>query len=94
MKKRDELSNPNSCINKADLDEPVFVLRANDELAPDIVRAWAVTYRSAKGPSITPEQQRKHDEALELAAAMEAWRYHDRSGNPRQFEFPGGLPPA
>lgn len=91
MKKSDELSNPNSCISKADLDEPIFVLRANDELAPDIVRAWAVTYRSAKGPNITPEQRRKADEALELAAAMEAWRYHQASGCPRQFSM---LPPA
>lgn len=94
MKKSDELANPRSCINLAAPDEPVFVLRGNDELAPDIVRAWVVTYRSAKGQAITPAQERKASEALELAAAMEAWRYHEASQHPKQFEFPGGLPPA
>lgn len=94
MNKSDELANPSSCINKAAPDEPVFVLRGNDELAPDIVRAWVVTYRSMKGVAITPAQRAKANEALDLAAAMEAWRYHQASGQPRQFEFPGGMPPA
>jgi len=40
MLKRDELANPESCINKAADDEPVFVLRANDENAPAIVLEW------------------------------------------------------
>lgn len=30
-----------SCYDKAALDEPIFVLRANDRLAPMIVRFWA-----------------------------------------------------
>ncbi len=41
MKKIDEISDPSSCINKADNDEPVFVLRANDPLAPAVVDYWA-----------------------------------------------------
>ena len=30
-----------SCYDKADLDEPIFVLRAKDKLAPNVVRDWA-----------------------------------------------------
>jgi len=41
MIKRDELADPTSCINKAADDEPVFVLRASDALAPIVVRLWA-----------------------------------------------------
>ncbi len=34
-----------SCYEKAAPDEPIFVLRAQDFLAPEIVREWA--YRAA-----------------------------------------------
>lgn len=40
MLKRDELTNPNSCINKARDDEWVFVLLQRDSAAPEAVRAW------------------------------------------------------
>lgn len=84
MTKTDELANPKSCINQAHPDEPVFVLRANDEQAPDIVRAWVVTYRAAKGENITPAQEAKAREALQLADRMAAWKYAEESGNPHQ----------
>lgn len=87
MNKSDELANPSSCINQAHPDEPVFVLRANDEQAPDIVRAWAVTYRAAKGPNITEAQKRKADEALQLADRMAAWKYAEESGSPHQSKL-------
>lgn len=41
MLKREELTLRGSCLNKARSDEPLFVLRANDPLAPQTVRHWA-----------------------------------------------------
>ena len=40
MLKQNELSNPNSCLNKAKDDELIFVLLARDPAAPEAVRAW------------------------------------------------------
>lgn len=40
MIKSDELSNMNSCLNKAYQDEPIFVLRAKDPIAPMIIHLW------------------------------------------------------
>jgi hypothetical protein len=77
MLKRDEVANKNSCLNKAREDEPIFVLRANDPIAPAMVRLWASTYRDEKmaqrgGP--TQEQSLKWAQANKLADDMEAWR--------------------
>ena len=44
MIKNEELNNQKSCLNQAHSDEPIFTLRANDELAPDVVRVWAGRY--------------------------------------------------
>lgn len=57
----------NPCIEKARDDEPLFVLRSQDELAPDLVRAWA---RGARA-SGTPEKKVK--EAFRCADAMDQW---------------------
>lgn len=67
MLKRDEVNNPNSCLNKAADDEPVFVLRAGDELAADVVRDWAARAAAAGAP------EDKVEGALAEARAMEAW---------------------
>lgn len=40
MRKRDELTDPNSCLNKAKDDEPLFVLCARDLCAQTTVLAW------------------------------------------------------
>lgn len=40
MKKKDELSTPFSCINKARDEEMVFVLLGRDIAAPSTVRFW------------------------------------------------------
>jgi hypothetical protein len=40
MIKRDELANPNSCINRAADDEMLFVLRGRDLAAPFIIEEW------------------------------------------------------
>ena len=57
-----------TCYDKAAPDEPIFVLRAQDMLAPEIVREWA--YRALKlGTPLA-----KVDEARRLADAMENWQ--------------------
>lgn len=55
------------CLQNAADDEPIFVLRAKDKLAPLVVRTW-VHLATAEG---TPHG--KVAEALECAAQMEAW---------------------
>lgn len=40
MIKRDELSNPNSCLNRAKDDEYLFVLIDRDIAMPRAIRAW------------------------------------------------------
>ncbi len=72
-----ELANPDSCFSKAAEDEPLFVLRANDELAPDSVREWAWAYRRSKrvkGEWHDERVQQKFSEALTLADAMQRWK--------------------
>jgi len=39
--KKLEIANPNSCLNKAEENEPIFVLRAQDKLSPILIEAWA-----------------------------------------------------
>lgn len=73
MIKRLELIGP-SCLTNAADDEPVFVLKSTDELAPDIVRQWARAYREQKGDDMNAKQTDKYYEALDLAEQMEAWR--------------------
>lgn len=77
MIKRDEIANPNSCINKAADDEPIFVLRAHDPVAPEIVREWSDAYASRKEEAhevMTTEERAKYKEARTLADQMEEWQ--------------------
>lgn len=67
MTKGNEINNPDSCFNKAAMDEPIFVLRAQDVLAAEIVRQWA------QMAIMSGTRTAKIDEALALADAMEAW---------------------
>jgi hypothetical protein len=73
MKKADELRGP-SCLTRAADDEPLFVLRANDDLAPNIVREWAHEYLLRKRGNFTPQNSAKFLEALQLALDMERWK--------------------
>lgn len=57
----------NQCFVKAADDEPIFVLRASDNIAPDAVRAWA---SSARCRGVNPKKVKG---ALEVADAMEKW---------------------
>lgn len=76
MLKRDELKEQNSCLNRADEAEPLFVLRANDENAPAAVAAWARDYIVSKGgwAAMTDEQKKKYTEAMDCASNMRIWK--------------------
>ena len=65
--KQQEIDDPHSTWNKIGPDEPIFILRAQDTIAPGTVRDWA---RGAKmrGASVA-----KVHEAEALADAMEEW---------------------
>jgi hypothetical protein len=66
--KSQEISDPRSCLNKAADDEPVFVLRAHDVIAPVIVDEWANMAESMGTP------REKVTEARVLASIMRSWR--------------------
>jgi len=68
MLKKDEVSNPNSCLGKAADDEPIFVLRAKDICASGVVRIWAQRAKDI-------HSEKKIKEALEFANIMEDYRY-------------------
>lgn len=83
MLKRDELTNPESCLNKAADNEPVFVLRANDENAAPAVAAWARDYIISKGGwnNMSDAQRKKYNEAMDIASDMRIWLMrHHRKG--------------
>jgi len=73
MIKSEEIINANSCLNKASDSEPVFVLRAQDALAPQVIRHWA--YKALQMG--TPLE--KVREALNSAQQMEEWQYVHRA---------------
>jgi hypothetical protein len=75
MIKRDEIAGP-SCLTHAADDEPLFVLRANDEMAPHAIREWVNFYVRAKGGygRMSIVQKSKADEAYAVARQMEQWR--------------------
>lgn len=78
MLKREELATQTSCLNRAADDEPIFVLRANDENAAPAVAAWARDYIVSKGgwAAMSTLQQKKYTEAMDLAGAMRIWKMH------------------
>ena len=67
MLKKLELSAPDSCLNKAAADEPVFVLRAKDPLAAITIQHWIAMSDGLHEPA-------KLDEAHQLSMAMLDWR--------------------
>jgi hypothetical protein len=85
MLKKDEIATATSCLNKADDNEPLFVLRANDPLAPGLVAAWARDYIQAKGgwAKMTEAQRKKYAEAMDIAGNMRIWQMHkSKRGSP------------
>ena len=55
------------CLGKAHEHEPVFVLRAQDALAADLVELWAIRARAASCPND------KVQEAMNLSEEMRRW---------------------
>ena len=71
MRKRDELSDPRSCWNRARDDEMIFVLLGRDKAAPATIQAWiAERIRLRKNHSDDPQLC----EAAECAMQMELER--------------------
>jgi hypothetical protein len=63
------------CYDKADGDEPLFVLRSTDKTAPGAIRYWVSLARRAGCP------EEKLAEALKCADEMTAWqRQHGAKG--------------
>lgn len=75
------------CYAAAQPDEPLFILRANDELAPHIVRIWAMCRFGAPSEEIIdqvrlariaakkkPFNISKMEEAVYCAISMEEWK--------------------
>ena len=60
---------PYDCYAAAADDEPIFVLRASDPLAANLVRQWAILYLDDKKPTTW----KKADEARACARAMDLW---------------------
>jgi hypothetical protein len=60
------------CLGQAALDEPVFILRAQDILAPRVVVRWAHLAEQAGTP------QHKVQGALELAKQMADWQANNQ----------------
>ena len=71
MMKRNELSSPQSCLNRAKDGEILFVLLARDVAAPSAIREW-VASRLRLGKNNLPDPQIQ--EALACARAMELQR--------------------
>jgi hypothetical protein len=64
-----------ACLEKVEVDEPIFVLRAHDPMAPTLVRIWAERWRLmhlGKG-TYTAGRKVKVKEAIEQADAMDTW---------------------
>jgi hypothetical protein len=69
--KREELTNPKSCMSKARDDELTFVLLERDDAAPTTIRFWAFErVRLGKNTQNDPQIR----EALECARRMEIAR--------------------
>lgn len=68
--KREELekmARGEGCLGKAADDEPIFILRARDMHAADLVHKWAIFARTTDCPND------KVLEAIALSEAMERW---------------------
>jgi len=71
MIKSKELNDPTSCLNRAEKDEPMFVLLARDKVAPETIRSW-ITHRLVSGKNRMDDE--KIIEAYKCLHEMEKWR--------------------
>ena len=66
------------CLGKAKEDEPIFVLRANDPVAPATIRAW-MSLRAIEGLD-KPHEAERIAQADQVARDMEKWRRDNEKG--------------
>jgi len=80
--KQENVENVKSCWSRAEDDEPVFVLKATDASAPDLVRRWAVDYKKLKVRlgCFGSREAEKYNDALSTADAMVEWRNTQQDG--------------
>jgi TusA-related sulfurtransferase len=81
MIKRDEIEDSESCLNKAQDGERLFVLLARDPAAPVAIRAW-VAERIRLGKNKAEDDQIR--EAVECANLMEVERSSIESSRRQQ----------
>lgn len=62
------------CLDSAADDEPVFVLRAQDRFAPDVVEFWCTLVQTRNGGKATP----KVLGARKVMHAMREWQRYER----------------
>jgi hypothetical protein len=70
MRKRDELTTPDSCLARARDDEMVFVLLGRDEDAPDTIRDW-IARRIRRGKNQPGDPQMAEAERCARIMEME-----------------------
>jgi hypothetical protein len=70
--KAENIADPQSCLNRAEDSEPVFVLRAHDPLASDAVRRWAHARALTRGFDAMVKS------ALDIADAMDEWHAKEK----------------
>lgn len=80
MRKQEELSNPNSCINQALPTELTFVLLGRDAAAPVAIRAW-IGERLRTGKNAPDDQQIQN--AAIMAQMMDDERLAHQYQRPR-----------
>lgn len=69
--KRVEIDDPQSVLNKAADDEPIFVLRSTDKLAKPLVNMWIMLADQLKPVGVTDE---KVDSAIRTRDQMDSWQ--------------------
>jgi hypothetical protein len=67
------ITNEDSCLNRALLSEPLFILRAQDQFAAQLVRQWADLVENAEGGEGSED---KITGARAIADQMDAWGFH------------------
>ena len=72
MIKREEIREPTSCLNRAEDDEPLFVLRAKDICGAETVMFWC-SLRLSAGKNQDGDDQIV--DALRIVKAMTEWRH-------------------
>lgn len=92
MLKRDVLKGP-SCLTRAADDEPIFVLRANDEVSVVAIRVWAEAYMLTKGGwgNMSAKQQSKYLDAMSCVRRMDEWRLARALGPNGECPICGGI---